>query len=108
MKKFIFIIVKVMFVIVGASIGASLMTIFFLPFCFRVTGSIGYCMPPVDWLVSLFVLLVSEGGAPGVFGIIWLNYFLALLVVLTIVALAIRRRRSTHKARGVLDAGGDQ
>jgi hypothetical protein len=67
-------------IIFSAIVGASLMTVFFLPFCLAATNSY-YCMPPVDWLAPLFGFFGSEGSASAVFGAIWLQYFVGLMVL---------------------------
>ena len=79
-------------IVVGAFVGASLTTIVLLPLCLWAMPG-GYCMPPVDWLAPLFISLGSEGGASGIFGAIWLEYFVALLI-LFVGALWVRRKYS--------------
>jgi hypothetical protein len=83
---------QVLFIIIGAVLGATLATLFFLPACLYVVTS-DYCMPLSSLFIPLLTHLGSKGGAPGVFQSIWLGYFAWLIIILTCVVLIRRKLR---------------
>jgi hypothetical protein len=83
---------QVLLIAIGAIIGATLLTQFFLPMCIGFVIS-DYCMPLSGMFISLLTRLGSEGGAPGVFQSTWLGYFTLLIIVFTGIALIKRARR---------------
>jgi hypothetical protein len=88
---------RVVIVLAGAFIGASLLTLLFLPFCLGATRS-GYCAPLSDALLPLARYLVPDGGAPGAFLDVWLGYFTTLLVAagLLWIGLRLSKQKSIH------------
>ncbi|GAA0568840.1 hypothetical protein GCM10008942_16840 [Rhizomicrobium electricum] len=82
---------QALLIAIGAMVGATLLTMFFLPACVGIVAS-DYCMPLSSAFIPLLSRLGSEGGAPGVFQSVWLGYFTLLVIVLTGIAL-IRRAR---------------
>jgi hypothetical protein len=83
---------QVLFVVIGAVLGATLATLFLLPACLYVVIS-DYCMPLSSLFIPLLNHLGSEGGAPGVFQSTWLGYFTWLLVILTCAVLIRQKLR---------------
>ncbi len=73
---------QVSLIVVGAIVGATLLTLFFLPACLEVVIS-DYCMPLSSMFIPLLTRFGSEGGASDVFQSVWLGYFTLLLVLLT-------------------------
>jgi hypothetical protein len=82
----------VLLIAVGAFLGATVLTLFFLPACLHIVNS-AYCMPLSSLFPPLLARLGAEGGAPGVFQSIWLGYFAWLAVGLSCVVLMLRARR---------------
>ena len=90
---------KVVGSVLISGVVATLLTIFGLPLCLKLTGSTA-CVPPIDWLIPVLTSFGSEGGAPGVFAIVWLDFFLAIIAILLVFigARGILRREQERRA----------